>query len=650
MYAVCESRFDWTVSRARARGIVFFWLAALALPAVPAASAPAHSALPPVRELEQALRRARRLHLADAPYWRVLGHYTRTLSGWKSEIDDPRFFLSPRGKTDPEAELEATLRALFRTPAQGKKSAACRFPARLAWLRERLPIDPSALPAPECAEFERIFTKIDPGSLYLVFPTAFMNNPASMFGHTLLLIRARRHEKILSPAVNYAATTRETNGLLFAFKGIFGLYKGYYNVTPYYRKILEYNNIEQRDIWEYRLDFDREEIHRLMRHAWELQNIYSRYYFFHQNCSYALLFLLDAGRPGLELHRRTRPWVIPLDTIKSIARAGLITRADFRPSEAAKVRALAATLPAALQQDAIAIAEGRESPAIRLRPSLDKAAKARVLDLSADYLYCLRTRRKLPRNVYAPRYLRILTARSRLGITPVEPRIRPPARPEQGHGSMRCVVAAGVDETGGYQELRLRPAYHDLLDPDPGYLRGSEIDFMELAVRRYNGPRGLDLHRLRFLRILSLSPRDRFFHPVSWHLDLGVLHGPALRYGRERWGYLTAGGGWTVRALQRSLAYLLLEADVRGGSFRKHCSVGPGLEMGVVRNFGARWKVHLAFRAFTYSLGNRYGRLEFTGAVRYALRRNQALTLRWLSGRDWGTDRRQVALGWRLYF
>jgi len=49
--------------------------------------------------------RARQSKLADDPQWRVLVHYARQpLLGYtRSLADDPGFFNSPQGKTDPQA-------------------------------------------------------------------------------------------------------------------------------------------------------------------------------------------------------------------------------------------------------------------------------------------------------------------------------------------------------------------------------------------------------------------------------------------------------------------------------------------------------------------------------------------------------------------
>jgi len=53
------------------------------------------------------------MKLHEDPYWHILLHYKPGVSGYESLVDDPRYFLAPDGKTNPETELDATIRAFF---------------------------------------------------------------------------------------------------------------------------------------------------------------------------------------------------------------------------------------------------------------------------------------------------------------------------------------------------------------------------------------------------------------------------------------------------------------------------------------------------------------------------------------------------------
>jgi hypothetical protein len=106
--------------------------------------------------------------------------------------------------------------------------AACRFPARFAWLRDALEIGDHALPAPPCPLFERWRAAIAPERVSMVYASAYVSSPASMYGHTFLrLSRATgAGNRLIDYIVNYAADVDTENGLVYAFKGLFGGFVG----------------------------------------------------------------------------------------------------------------------------------------------------------------------------------------------------------------------------------------------------------------------------------------------------------------------------------------------------------------------------------------------------------------------------------------
>ena len=188
--------------------------------------------------LDELLIRARSENLHRDRYWQILLHYKPSDADKPTSlIDDPKFFLAPDGKTNPAGELESTLRGIFRNDLPGDDAVACRFPARTAWLQSRLGIGSERLPKVSCRQLEEALAAADPKRTVLVFPSAHINSPASMFGHTLLRIDNSYQSELLAYSVSYAAVTTETNGAAYAFKGIFGLYPGHYSVSPYYEKV-----------------------------------------------------------------------------------------------------------------------------------------------------------------------------------------------------------------------------------------------------------------------------------------------------------------------------------------------------------------------------------------------------------------------------
>lgn len=298
-----------------------------------------------LQSLQQA---ARQQGLARSAMWRTLLHYsvqpiTRVD---RSLADDPDFFLAQDGAHNPEHELDATLAAFFNPSAHHAldQPATCRFIARYQWLDAQLHFDAAQLPTPDCPRYTQWRQGIKADRATLIFPSAYINSPASMYGHTFIRLDAQpapgqTWSPMLSYAVSYAANGNEADGLAFAFKGLTGLYAGQFTNEPYYLRIRDYNDLENRDIWEYELNLTPAEIDRLLAHAWELGPTRFDYYFFDENCSYHLLSLLDAARPELQLTQQFTWWAIPLDTVRAVTQTpGLLTRIQYRPSNSTELR------------------------------------------------------------------------------------------------------------------------------------------------------------------------------------------------------------------------------------------------------------------------------------------------------------------------
>jgi hypothetical protein len=589
--------------------------------------------------------------LAEAPYWHVLLHYERGVFGLRSLIDDPAFFAAPDGKWEPQAEIEATIRALCAPAEAGKPHAADLFPARLEWLAEQLGLDREELPVPRCVEVERVLERIRPEGVSCIFPSAYMNSPASLFGHTLLCVRSQFDSKLLDHAINYAADSNETNGLLFAFKGIFGLYPGRYAAVPYYAKVQQYNDIDQRDIWEYRLNLTPPEVRRLMLHLWEVRSALSQYFFFDENCSYNLLYLLDAARPGLDLHGDARGWVIPLDTVRLMRDAGLIEESTYRPSRATQLHTLAAPLSPAQLDLAQAVTRGEQPAEAVLGASWPEEEQARALEVATEELRLRYNRKQVPQPVYAKRYLQILGARSQVDATPVADSATPsPPPPDFGHRSMRLSLGAGSEDGREYAEFGWRPAYHDELDPGLGYLPGSQIDFMGLVLRRYGGEDSPDLQRLDAVRVQSLSPRGRFFRPISWKADLGLRRDPLDDDDDALIASGTAAAGATWQLPAETLAYVLPEVELQGGNIDCGWAVGGGVMAGVYQQLTDRCRLQLACRALYFVAGDRHPDVDTWLAQRWRVTANQAVSLRVGLHRVRGDHQPGASLAWHWYF
>lgn len=596
--------------------------------------------------------RALSLGLHETRQWAVLLHYKPTLLGrMESLVDDPAFFASKNGKRDPASELTETIKAFFAPTPEGDAHAQCRFIGRFNWLKKELSIDEKLLPPQECKGFQEFRESVSPKSAVLVFPVSHMNSPASMFGHTLLRIDSERESKLFSWAVNYSARTGETNGVFFAVKGIFGYYEGLFGVLPYYEKIKEYSNLENRDIWEYKLEFTPEEVERMVLHLWELKDVYTYYYFFDENCSYNLLLVLEAARPGMDLFKGLPPWVIPMDTIKSVRNAGVSSGgAEYRPSKAAKIRHLEGLVPDNLKTAAIKIASGAEIDHALDRDSNPVNQQAVTLELASEYIQYRYARKALTKEEYSKLFLSVLNKRSALGQVALTEPVTP-AEPERGHGPARLSIGAGAKAGDAFLSFSLRPANHALTDPDAGYLPGAAITFMEAEARYFLDQKKLALQELTLVEIDSVSPRDEFFKPISWTVK-AVLEREETGKREHRTVFRTSGGpGLSYAFSGNGLAYGFIEPAIKIGSgLDDGYSLGIGSRAGILKPITDSWKAQLELVAESFGPGDSHTVLSAALNQTFSLNRDNALKVNLRREKFDGFYSTEAVFGWNAYF
>ncbi len=577
-------------------------------------------------------------NLADEREWRLLLHYRENLfGGHTSEQDDQGFFMSPDGKVDPQTELDATLKQFFSDELVGrsKQPAQCAFIARYHWLRERLQFDDSRLPKIACERFERWVADFEAQSITLVFPSAFLNNPASMFGHTLLRVDQKGQTeptRILAYTINYAADVPPDAGMAYPIRGIFGGYRGYFSTIPYYLKVQEYRDIENRDIWEYRLNFTDNQVTRLLMHAWELGNASFDYFFFKENCSYHLLALLDYADPTLHLTDEFHFWTVPADTVRLIAsKPGLVSGVAYRPSRSNVIRRKRESLPSEEQNIAHRLTQDvGELKSVALR-RLELTRQTFLLDLASDYLrYRIDTTDEPPPNL-KERNRAILAARSEIRLPSEEFRAEPFAKqPELGHNTSRVSVGAGWRNNSAFEEQTVRAGYHDLLDPEIGYTPNAQIEIASVTMRTYNRHDQIRLERATLANVISLSPIDSVFHAPSWKINVGmntIRHNGCQLCSN---GVASGGIGAAVETqwLKREVYFAFAETEANySKAYEERHRIGGGGTVGVLTDLTDRWRLMASSTYLKYALGEKSDDVRWFVGQRYTLLQNLALRL-----------------------
>jgi hypothetical protein len=588
--------------------------------------------------LSELIHRAYQKKLSRQRYWHLLLHYQKDFfGGYTSLADGPGFFMATHGKTSPQAELEATLEKFFSDEPVGasQQQAQCAFPARYRWLKEQLEFDPERLPERVCERFRTWTGTLDPQSATLIFPSAYMNNPSSMFGHTLIRIDQKgqtEETRILAYVINYAADVTTDNGIIFAIFGVTGGFRGYFSIMPYYLKVREYSDMENRDIWEYKLNFGEEQIERMLMHAWELGNTYFDYYFFTENCSYHLLSLLEIADPSLHLTEGSRSWIIPADTVRWVAeQPGLVSEVVYRPSRSTEIRRKWERMakdergwlkriyndPEALRQERFA--------------GLHLSSQALVLDVTSDYLRYLEVSDDEKRETYSQRKQTVLEARSALKVRSEAIDIAPlTSPPEKGHKTARAGIGFGWRGGEPFEEIHLRAAYHDLLDDEIGYTSDAQIEIMSGSLRHYNHRNRTRLDELTLAGIISLSPMDSLFKKPSWKVSTGFNTIEADECDHCSYFNINTGVGVALQArlIRHEVLYAFTELDLNYGNvFEKDYRAGGGGTAGLLMDIARWWKIHLFTTYLSFPLGDRSHEFRSSFQQRLTLAKDLALRL-----------------------
>ena len=613
-----------------------------------------------LRELVQQAAQAR---LWKDPVWQRLLHYKPTLTGdMESQVDGTDFFLSGAGKRDPRAELRATLAAFFSNadlPPNGF-TAQCRFRARYFWLEKKLRFDPARLPAQDCPKFDFFMQGVRPDGITVVFPAEHPDSPSSMFGHTLIrLDRAGQSEatRMLDYTINFAAEAGDSGGVGYAIKGLTGNFEGRFRIIPYYMKLREYAQMENRDIWEYRLKLSPEQTRFVAMHAWEMVPTYFDYYFFTENCAYHLLSILEPALPEYDLTDAFDSWVLPVNILRVLRANGLIADVRYFPSRYRVIQTRRARLSA--DDEALALdlfAKGLKATSDRLRRR-DPSHQADILDLAYEYR---RYAKVATDDVLDPALSdderELLLIRSRLGIQRPAPEVPSPATsPDGGHRSTRAGLGYGAGDAGRFLQLDWRAVYHDWLDPVSGHSTSYALAFGDLALRYYPDSANADwreqlrLRRLHLVRIDNMEPWDGFFRRVSWRVVTGFES--ITRDDRRRAYVLRGGPGISIGTRdKRLLGYALLEAELAAAGSYDLFRAAAGPAVGMMASLGSRWRLEIDASYLADRERARRDRAELKAGLAWHTDTDSSLRL--LATRQhrldgWGNE---VTLSAKLYF
>ncbi len=489
--------------------------------------------------LEEALDAAERLGLVRHPTWLQLLHYEN--GGRRSVVLTDNFFLSPQGKTDPRAELVATIQAYF-APWDGNADghARCRFPARYFWLSQYLSLPGYDLRESQCQKLEKwaLFDRVKSVSLLLV--SGYFGNPASTFGHALLKFNTDATDDpygLFDLTLNYGALVPEReNAFRYIQRGLFGGYEAGFSDRYFYTQDLVYSRTEFRDMWEYRLALSDYQRTLLILHVWEIVGKKFDYYFLDENCASRLAELVDLAIEE-DLSSHSHPWYVPEEMfhrLKDIDRARyalsgthLIQFMRYIPSSQRTLyHRLRLLSPDELEAFNEIVREGMDTLSGHLEKLTLLERQILVLDsLLAYQEYRLIAEGKDAGDDRKRAKDQILRARLQLPAHAI-PSVEIPTLPSPADGSRPMELGVGVTvESGEEPFLRLHGSPFKKESVGHNSLEGGEFVVLNFEIGISEDKDEVFLDKLDFVRVLNLNTLPMKIEDEnrwSWKLFAGM--------------------------------------------------------------------------------------------------------------------------------
>ncbi len=547
------------------------------------------------------------------------------------------FFLSAEGRSDPKAELAATINGYF--APWGKNSdehPRCRFPARYFWLSQHLSLPGYDLRQPGCRSLERwaLLDKVKSVSLLLV--SGYFGNPASTFGHALLKLNTDSDDDLqdlFDLTLNYGALVPEhENVLRYIARGLFGGYKAGFSDRYFYTQDLVYSRTEFRDIWDYQLGLSDKQRTLLILHIWEIVGKKFDYFFLKKNCVYRLAELVDLVLDE-DLLRNSRPWYVPEELFHSLKeidqarrRRGLsplIQSVRYIPSSQRKLyHQLQLLSPKEREVFNTVVRDGADTMSTHLE-KLTPDQRISVLDgLLAYQQYRLIVERKNPGHAREEIKDRILRARLQMPPRPATaPKIQELRSPADGSKPMELGIGIASQSSDDFF-LRLNWSPFKKETVGQNSLEGDELVVLDLSVGFSDGGNkvffdGLDL--IRVLKLSTLPVRVVDEGQWSWALRLGVDRVEV----NERDGYdgvasFGAGRAWKWNKTITSYGMIDFAAHTLDPYVRLRPHLGLRFDLGKMRVWGYFGAETVNYRAGLRDVWG--GKLQYQWNERYSVR------------------------------
>jgi hypothetical protein len=517
---------------------------------------------------QDALRLVEELHLEADPTWRALLHHARG----RCFVNDKAYYLAGSECALGE-EIRALVQAAFSIDASIRKDVACRFPARVQFVRDRLALHGVSVPVTRCPEFEEYVLKAPADDISLVFASENITHPMSMMGHVFLKFAgtSQQGEK-LEHAASFFTRISTFNVPALIMDGMFLGMPAFFALVPYAEQIKGYREMEGRNIFEYPVrstDTQRRLIH---AHVWELKNIKSPYLFVGYNCATVVYFIVSLAQP--QLLDQLGLWISPIDVVRKSKELDIIDTRNFIPSVDWKVRFFGQALGHTAAFEVMRNLEVAPFEQIREMTNAEEDPLRRAFAEALVERENSRPRLPSERIKGLSRALFDEPLSSPSTAFEVENLKDPTGGP---HSSRVSLGAVHFDGTA-YAKLEFLPASHSLWDDNRRSYSESALELGQGSILfNPDGERAIVVERINLYGMESFVPHDRYIGGTSSRLIIGVQQEWDGSLSPYTAGHVTAGLGKALQLSNDSNLYGMINSALSYGDGRLMLSYFPEL-------------------------------------------------------------------------
>ena len=366
----------------------------------------------------------------------------------------------------------------------------------------------------------------------LVFVGHSFLDPASVFGHLLLRAQRQTNEKPSLPvAITFLGQTSEFGFFDRLWHGVTGAMKGQFLLLPFHVQQRLYAQFESRDLFAFELLLSRQEKRRLGLLIGALKGQNLPYDFFHQNCAFRILQLIQEAAPGRHGIEAPHWDVPPFDVLRRLEAAGLVrSPPQFHASAQRKLWRRLQRFSDLERADYDRLIE-HSVPLIepdRIKPAVLAAG---LLYFEVHHPFTLMGETDRPD--VQKRYRTVLRLRSSQKPA-TEPSFVGDLKldPLRGHPRRRVLLRMHrsswqVGSDLPFLDVNVRLGMHGLLDRSQGHAPRGQVELFPFSIGIDPGEGRLGFRSGHFLNVQTLGHEARSLVPV-WGLSLGFGETPSL--------------------------------------------------------------------------------------------------------------------------